>query len=62
MIMVHKLTMQLGLIPDIKSYVLEWDGDLMPMKEPVNFLVKTNLAKCDIHEMVIQAVDIDSIK
>ena len=46
MIIGHDLMVQLGLKVDFGCQILEWDENVVPMKETGNFLGQHDLTKC----------------
>ena len=54
MIIVCNLMVQLGLLDEFKSQVLQWDGDTVPMKDPIGLLGQIYLVSCEMSEVEIQ--------
>ena len=55
MIIGRDLMVQLGLTDDFKRQALQWDGATVHIKEPSSFLGKSDITKCEIHKVVMQA-------
>ena len=51
MIIGHDLVVQLGLKTKFGSQIMEWDDMFVTMKEPGNFLGKSNLTQQDTREV-----------
>ena len=47
------MILQLGLNDNFVYQILEWDETVIPMKDPVNFLVQPDLTKQNIPEVVM---------
>ena len=54
MIIGRELMVQLGLSSEFKRQVLQWDGIIVPMKEHISPLGKSDLTSRKIHEMVMK--------
>ena len=57
MIIGRDLMVQLGLTADFKCQVLQWDCDTVHMKEPSGLLVKSDLTKRDMREVVMHTTE-----
>ena len=62
MIIGRELMVQLGLLSNFKSQVLQWYGVTMTMKEPIGLLDKSDLTSCEMSEVVIQTAEPVSIR
>ena len=51
------LMVHLGLTADFKRQVLQWDGATVNMKGHSSLIGKSDLAKSDMHEVVMQTVE-----
>ena len=54
MIIVRDLMVQIGLTFNFNCQVLQWDGATVHMKEPRNFLGKSDITKREMREVVMQ--------
>ena len=57
---VHDLMVQLGMKSDFENQGLEQDDTVVPMKDPVNLIGQTNLAKRDMREVDFLTEETDS--
>ena len=62
MIIGRDLMIQIGLTVDFKHQVLQWDGANVHMKYPSSFLGQSDLTKCEMREVVMQAAEPDSAR
>ena len=45
---------KIGPLADFNYIVLQWDGIIVPMKEPSSLLCKTDLTSHEMHEVAMQ--------
>ena len=57
---VHDLMVQLSMKSDFENQGLEQDDTVVPMKDPVNLIGQTNLAKRDMREVDFLTEETDS--
>ena len=57
MIIGRDLMVQLSLTAKLKRQVLQWNGATLHMKDPRNLLVKFNLTKHEMPEVVMQTAE-----
>ena len=57
MIISRDLMVQIGLTADFKRQVLQWDGATVNMKGHSSLIGKYDLAKSDMHEVVMQTAE-----
>ena len=57
MIIVHDLMLQLCLLTDFKSQVLQWDVASVPMKEPLGQLGQRDQNSCEMREVEMQTTE-----
>ena len=53
MIICYNIIVNIGLVDNFKCKVIEWNEDVVPMKDLGNFLGKDNLTKSNIIEVVM---------
>ena len=53
MIIVHDLMVQLGILDDFKSQLLQWDGATVPTKEPIGMLGQADLTSHETRKVVM---------
>ena len=58
----HKLILQLGLSVDFKHQVLQWDDDIVPMKEPIILMGQTDLTSHDMCDVVMHNEELVSTR
>ena len=56
------LMVQLGLTAEFKRQVLQWNGATVHMKEHICLIGKSGLNKSEMHEVVMQTIEPDSIR
>ena len=62
MIICHDLMVQLGLMSNFKSQVIQWDGATVHMKEPIGLLRQYDLTKRNMRKEVIQTTEPSSTR
>ena len=57
MIIVHDLMVQLGILDDFKSQLIQWDGATVPTKEPFGQLGQIYQTSREMREVEIQTAE-----